>query len=84
MIQFIDNTIKLKKNKNEFLDINSILNNQMDEVISEIQSKLTLISSDHDAEIILTGKKDNFSLKIQSENTESVKLIEELVNDYLK
>ncbi|WP_341220328.1 hypothetical protein [Polaribacter atrinae] len=84
MIQFIDNTIKLRENKNELLDMNSIVNNQMDEVIGEIQSKLILISSDHDAEVTLIGKKDEFTLNIQSENTETVKLIEELVNDYLK
>jgi hypothetical protein len=84
MIKFVDNTTKLRENKNEFLDMNSIVNKQMGEVISEIQSKLILISSDHDADVTLIGKKDEFTLNIQSENTESVKLIEELVNDYLK
>jgi hypothetical protein len=84
MIQLIDNTIKLRENKNELLDMNSIVNNQMDEVISKIQSKLILISSDHDAEVTLNGKKNEFTLNIKSENTESVKLIEGLVNDYLK
>ncbi len=84
MIKFTNNTTKLRENKKDFLDMNSIVNKQMNEVIKGIKSKLNSISSEHDAEVTLTGKIDKFSLNINSESTETVNIIEKLVNDYLK
>lgn len=45
MINFRNNTTKLRENKKDFLDANSIINEQMNEVIKEIKSKLNSISS---------------------------------------
>ena len=84
MINFRNNTTKLRENKKDFLDANSIINEQMNEVIKEIKSKLNSISSEHDAEVTLTGKIDKFTLSVKSESTESANTIEKLINDYLK
>jgi predicted transcriptional regulator len=84
MIKFTNNTTKLRENKKDFLDMNPIVNEQMNEVIKGIKSKLNSISSEHEAEVTLTGKIDNSSLNVKSESTETVNIIEKLVNDYLK
>ncbi len=84
MIKVTNNTVKLRENKKELLDMNSIVNEQMNEVISEIKTKLNNISSQHDAEVVLSGKIDEFELTINSESTETVNIIESLINDYLK
>jgi hypothetical protein len=84
MINFRNNTTKLRENKKDFLDANSIINEQMNEVIKGIKSKLNSISSKHDAEVTLTGKIDKFTLSVNSESTESANISEKLVNDYLK
>ncbi len=84
MINFRNNTKKLRENKNEILDTNSIINEQMNEVIKGIKSKLNTISSQHVAEVTLAGKIDKFTLSVKSESDESANIIEKLVNDYLK
>jgi predicted RNA-binding protein Jag len=84
MIKFTNNTTKLRENKKDFLDMNSIVNEQMNEVIKGIKSKLNSISSEHDAEVTLNGKIDKFTLNVKSESTKSANIIEKLVNDYLK
>jgi len=83
MINFRNNTTKLRENKNEILDANSIINEQMNEIIKGIKSKINSISSEHDAEVTLNGKIDKFTLNVKSESTESANIIEKLVNDYL-
>ena len=84
MINFRNNTTKLRENKKDFLDANSIINEQMNEVVKGIKSKLNTISSQHDAEVTLTGKIDKFTLSVKSESDESANTIKKLVNDYLK
>ena len=83
MINFRNNTTKLRENKNEILDANSIINEQMNKIIKGIKSKINSISSEHDAEVTLSGKIDKFTLNVKSESTESANIIEKLVNDYL-
>ena len=83
MIRIINNTIKLKENKKDFLDMNSIVNKQMDEVINKIKSKLNSLTSEHEAEVTLFGKIYEFNLIIKSESDETVSIIEKLIKDYL-
>ena len=63
MINFRNNTTKLRENKKDFLDANSIINEQMNEVVKGIKSKLNTISSQHDAEVTLTGKIDEITFE---------------------
>ncbi|WP_165734378.1 hypothetical protein [Polaribacter sp. 20A6] len=83
MIKFINNTTKLKENKKDFLDMNSIVNEQMNEVINKIKFKLNSLTSEHEAEVTLSGKIDKFDLTINSESNKTVSIIEKLINDYL-
>ena len=84
MIKFYNNTKMLRENKKDFLDMNSIVNEQMNGVIKKIKSKLNSISSEHDAEITLSGKIDKFNLSVKSESNETVSIIERMINDFLK
>ena len=84
MIKVLNNTTKLKENNKDILDMNSIINKQMGEVITEIKSKLNSITSEHEAEVILYGKIDKFNLNVISESDETINVIEKLINDYLK
>lgn len=84
MIKFKDNTIKLKEDKNALLDANSIVNEQMKDIINGLKKEINKISSKHDAEIILSSRIDKFELKIKSESDESTNTIQDLINKYLK
>lgn len=84
MINFKDNTKNLKQDKKALIDTNSIVNEQMKNVINGIKNEIKKISHKHDAEIILSGRIDKFDLKIKSESNESVNIIQDLINKYLK
>lgn len=84
MITIKNNTVKLTENKKELLDTNSMVNEQMNEVIKKITSKLKSISSKHDAVVTFSGKINNININIKSESDESVKEIESLIDTYLK
>jgi hypothetical protein len=84
MIKTTNNTTKLKEKKDDILDANSLFNEQLVEIISEIKTKLNVISFKHNAEVIFAGNINELNVKVKSENKESVKIIENLINDYLK
>jgi ABC-type molybdenum transport system ATPase subunit/photorepair protein PhrA len=82
MIKFKNNTTKLKEIKNDFSDLSPEINKIMGGVINEIKSKLE--SSEHNAEVVLTGKVDAIKLSVKSESSESANILEKLIGDYLK
>lgn len=84
MIKFENKTVKLKEDKNNFLDLSPETNKIIGSIINEIDSKLKSISSEHNAVVTLSGKIDKISFSVKSESTESANIIEKLVNDYLK
>jgi len=84
MITFKDKTTKLKEDKKSLLDANSIINEQMKEVINGIKKEINKISSSHDAEVTLSGRIDKFELNIKSDSDESANIIQDLINNYLK
>jgi transcriptional regulator of heat shock response len=84
MIKFKNNTTKLKEIKNDFSDLSPEINKIMGGVINEIKSKLESISSEHKAEVVLTGKVDAIKLSVKSESSESANILEKLIGDYLK
>jgi predicted transcriptional regulator len=82
MIKFINNTTKLRENKEEILDANTIINDQMNSVIKGIKSKIELISSEHEAEVTLSGKITDFKAVIESESDETSNIIRDLIKNY--
>ena len=82
MIKFTNNTTKLRENKKEILDANSIINDQMISVIKGIKSKLESISSEHDAEVTLSGKITDFKAVIESKSDETSNIIRDLIKNY--
>ncbi|MBO3116586.1 hypothetical protein J4050_07505 [Winogradskyella sp. DF17] len=84
MIIVKNQTVKLRENKKELLDTNSIINEQMLSIIKKITLKLKSISPKHDATVIFSGKIDNINVDIKSDSEKSVTAIESLINDYLK
>lgn len=83
MIKFTNKTTRLKENKNELLDSNSLFNEQMDEIINDITKKIKPISEKHNAEVTITGNINNLSFNVESENKESANIIENIINSYL-
>lgn len=84
MIKFVNKTTKLKVDKKSIIDANEIINDQMNRVIKEIHNRLKKLSSNHEATVTLTGKIDKFVLSVDSESDDTVNLIQQTVNDYLK
>jgi predicted transcriptional regulator len=82
MIKFTNNTKKLRENKKEILDANSIINEQMNNLIKVIKSKIESISSEHDAEVTLSGEITNFKFIIESENDETSSIIRDLIKNH--
>jgi predicted transcriptional regulator len=82
MIKFTNNTKKVRENKKEILDANSILNEQMNNLIKAIKSRIESISSEHDAEVTLSGEITDFNLIIESESDETSKIIRDLIKNH--
>ena len=82
MIKFTNNTKKVRENKKEILAANSILNEQMNNLIKAIKSRIESISSEHDAEVTLSGEITDFNLIIESESDETSKIIRDLIKNH--
>ena len=81
MIHIQNKVKKLRENRNELLDANTIINEQIENIIKEITQKLKRLSSEHEAEVIITGTSEKMNFSINSESDETVSKIEKLLND---
>jgi hypothetical protein len=82
MIKFTNSTKKLRENKKEILDGNSIINDQMNGIIKGIKAEIESISSEHDAEVTLSGEITDFKAIIESESDETSNIIRDLIKNY--
>ena len=81
MIHIQNKVKKLRENRNELLDANTIINEQIDNVIKEITQKLKRLGSEHEAEVIITGTSEKMNFSINSESDKTVSKIEKILNE---
>ncbi|MBF4518668.1 hypothetical protein IRZ71_20120 [Flavobacterium sp. ANB] len=83
MITIVNNVKKLKENPKSFIDANAIINEQIQLIIKDLTQKIKRINSPHDAKVVISGDSKGFSLNIDSEDEETIKLIQNVL-DQLK
>lgn len=84
MIKVINNVKLLKVNKNELLDLNSILNENFSEILLYIEEQLKSIKFKSEAIIYVNGTTDNYSFTIKNEDQETINLIESVIEKAIK
>ena len=84
MIKIINNVKFLKVNKNEILDLNSILNENFSEILLYIKEQLKSINFKSKAIIYVNGATDNYSFIIKHEDQETINLIESIIEKATK
>jgi hypothetical protein len=80
MITVMNNVKMLKEDKKAFIDVNAILNKQIESIINDKIKMIKSISLTQNAKIIISGDTDNFSFNIESEDSETIKLIQKELN----
>ena len=84
MIKIINNVKLLKVNKNEILDLNSILNENFFKILLYIKEQLKSIKFKSEAIIYVNGTTDNYSFIIKHEDQEIINLIESIIEKATK
>lgn len=80
MITITNNVKMLKENKKAFIDGNAIINEQINLIITDKIKKLKKINITHSAKVTINGDVKNFTFSIESEDNETIKLIEKELN----
>jgi hypothetical protein len=80
MITITNNVKMLKENKKAFIDGNAIINEQINLIITDKIKKLKKINITHSAKVTISGDVKNFTFSIESEDNETIKLIEKELN----
>lgn len=80
MITITNNVKMLKENKKAFIDGNAIINEQINLIITDKIKKIKKINITHSAKVTISGDVKNFTFSIESEDNETIKLIEKELN----
>lgn len=80
MITITNNVKKLKENKKAIIDGNTIINEQIESLINDLSRKIKKIDSSHNAIVVVIGDVKNFSFNIESEDENTIKLIQDVLN----
>ncbi|MFB9076424.1 hypothetical protein ACFFLS_24425 [Flavobacterium procerum] len=80
MITVVNNVKKLKENPKLFIDANAIMNDQVQTIIKDITQKIKRVSTPHNAKVVINGDSKGFTFTIDSEDDETIKLIEDVLN----
>jgi hypothetical protein len=84
MIKIINNVKLLKVNKNEILDLNSILNENFSEILLYIKEQLKSIKFKSETIIYVNGTTDNYSFMVKHEDQKTINLIESIIEKVTK
>jgi hypothetical protein len=82
MIKIINTVKRLKENPNDLIDGNSLINEQVDEIINEMSNKLKSLDKKHNAIVTISGNFESLSFNVESENDNSIKVIESLIDNF--
>lgn len=80
MIIVMNNVKMLKEDKKVFIDGNAIINEQIKSIIDDKIKKIKRVNSTHNAKVTISGDVNNFSFNIESEDNETIKLIQKELN----
>jgi hypothetical protein len=81
MVKIINKVEHLKENKNNLIDMNSIINEVFDNILSSLNSQLNSGIIKNKAQITVIGTPEKYSFQIISEDEVTIKTIENLIEN---
>ena len=80
MITVVDNVEYLKENPKSLIDSGTLINRPIKKIIAEKIDKIKSMNLEQEAKITISGDVNNFSFKVSSKDAETLKLIQEKLN----
>jgi hypothetical protein len=81
MVKIINKVEHLKENKNNLIDMNSIINEVFDNILSSLNSQLNSGIIKNKAQITVIDTPEKYSFQIISEDEVTIKTIENLIEN---